>query len=325
MRAFTRALVALTALGAVTPLVLSARQTARPPATKNDFDAWKQTMSNWGRWGAQDELGALNLITAAKRKQAAALVKSGIVVSLAVDANEEKAVDNPSPYERVMTQAGPNGSMDRFTVAFHGSAHTHLDALSHRVLDGHIYNGQPSTAVTMTEGATKSSVYGGHNGIVTRGILFDIPALKGVPYLDPGTRIYPADLEAWEKRAGVKIGAGDALFLRTGRWVRRAKLGPFTGTAGLDASVIPWLKSRDVAVLGTELAVDVTPDSSGLPPLAVHDFAMVELGIHVIDNCDLTAVSERAIAERRWEFLLTVAPLPFRRGTGSPVNPIAMF
>jgi len=78
-------------------------------------------------------------------------------------------------------------------------------------------------------------------------------------------------------------------------------------------------------VIGTELAVDASPGPTGLPALAVHDFAMVELGIHVIDNCDLTALSETAATQRRWEFLVTVAPIPFRRGTGSPVNPIAMF
>lgn len=298
----------------------------RPRVTRAEYDRWKTELSNWGRWGTNDQSGALNLVTDVKRKQAAALVHTGVSVSLAVDANEQQAEDNPSPYQRVMMQAGRGGSMDQFTVAFHGMAHTHIDALSHRVLDDKIYNGYSYDEVTMQEGAKKNSIYSAHNGIVTRGILIDIPALKGVPYLDPGTRIFGDDLEAWEKRAGVKVAAGDAVFIRTGRWARRAALGPQTQTAGLDPSVLPWLKRRDVSVLGSELALDASPPASAdLPRLAVHDFALVILGIHVIDDCDLSAVSQVAAQQKRWEFLVTVAPIPFRRGTGSPTNPIAVF
>ena len=77
----------------------------------------------------------------------------------------------------------------------------------------------------MEDGAKKDSIYTAHAGIVTRGVLIDMPALKGVPYLEPGTRIFVEDLEAWEKKAGVKVSAGDALFIRTGRWVRQARTG----------------------------------------------------------------------------------------------------
>ena len=300
--------------------------TAHDPVSRAQYDRWKSELSNWGRWGKEDQLGALNLVTAAKKKQAAALVRDGVSVSLAVDANETKGPDNPAPYERVMTQAGRNGSMDRFTVSVHGGAHTHLDALSHRVLDDKIYNGYPYTEVTAEEGAKKDSIYSAHDGIVTRGVLIDLPALKGVPYLDPGTRIYVEDLVAWEKKAGVTVSAGDALLIRTGRWVRRAALGPQPQNAGLDASVLPWLRQRDVAIIASELAVDVSPaGSQPLPYLAVHDFAMVFLGIHVIDNCNFTALSEAAAARQRWTFLFVTSPIPFRSGTGSPVNPLAIF
>jgi kynurenine formamidase len=149
-----------------------------------------------------------------------------------------------------------------------------------------------------------------------------------VPYLEPGTRIFVEDLEAWEKKSGVKAGPGDALLLRWGRWTRRAKLGPWPideQAAGLDNSVIPWLKKRDIALLGWE-----TPDYAPKPPgdlsrIAVHNFALTILGIHLIDRADFDAVAEAAAARNRWEFMLTVAPLPIPRGTGSPVNPIAMF
>ena len=126
----------------------------------------------------------------------------------------------------------------------------------------------------------------------------------------------------------MKAGAGDALLLRWGRWTRRARLGPWPineGMAGLDNSVIPWLKKRDIAILGWETP-DYAPHPAGdLPPSSVHNFALTILGIHLLDRADFDAVSEAAAARNRWEFMLTIAPLPIPRGTGSPVNPIAMF
>ena len=297
----------------------------RPLVTQAEFNRWQRDLSNWGRWGKDDQAGALNLITAAKRREAAALVKDGITVSLAVDVNEARSADNPTPYERVVTTAGPPYAMDRLAVTYHGGAHTHMDALSHRLFDGRIYNGFDATEVTLEDGAKKDSIYTAHAGIVTRGVLMDIPALKGVPYLQPGTRIFVEDLEAWERKSGVRVSAGDALFIRTGRWVR-AKTGATASsdTSGLDASVIPWLKRRDVAVIASEFALDARPSSDGLG-LAVHDFALAYLGIHVIDNCDLTALAEAAGARKRWAFQFIAAPLPIRTGTGSPINPIAVF
>lgn len=293
---------------------------ARPLVGKAEYERWQKEFSNWGRWGAEDQMGALNLITPAKRREAAALVKDGISVSLAVDANEVRGAGNPNPYERVVTGTGPDYTFDRIGVSYHGGAHTHIDALSHRLFDGRMYNGFSASEVTVAEGAKKGAIYNAHAGIVTRGVLIDLPALKGVQSLDSGARIFVEDLEAWERKAGVTVSAGDALFIRTGRWVGQAR----NGSAGLDASVIPWLKRRDVAVLASESAVDARPSSEGLG-LAVHDFAIAFLGVHVIDNCDLTAVAEAAAARSRWTFQVVVAPLPIRAGTGSPVNPIAVF
>lgn len=299
---------------------------ARPLVTQAEFSRWQRELSNWGRWGKDDQAGALNLITPAKRREAAALVKDGVTVSLAVDVNEARSADNPTPYERVVTTAGPPYAMDRLAVTYHGGAHTHMDALSHRLFDGRIYNGFAATEVTIEDGAKKDSIYTAHAGILTRGVLMDIPALKGVPYLEPGTRVFVEDLEAWERKAGVRVSAGDALFIRTGRWVRRARTGATASsdTSGLDASVIPWLKRRDVAVIASEFALDARPSSDGLG-LAVHDFALAYLGIHVIDNCDLTALAEAAGARKRWAFQFIAAPLPIRTGTGSPINPLAVF
>jgi kynurenine formamidase len=296
--------------------------------TKGDLERWKTDLSNWGRWGKDDQIGALNLITPAKRRQAAALVKEGFSVSLARDVNTEKAVDNPQPYEHAMLAIGA----DRFGVAFHGVAHTHLDSLAHVNYDGVFYNGYKpdSDAVMKAGGHARNSIINLKNGIFTRGVLIDIPRLKGVPYLEPGTPIYAQDIEAWEKKTGVKVSAGDALFIRTGRWARRAAVGPWDTSrngrrAGPGAALIPWLKQRDIALLGSDVPPSVAPSDLAGEPGPVHDFALVTLGVHLFDNCDLEALAEAAATRKRWEFLLTVAPLPIRGGTGSPVNPIATF
>jgi len=305
-------------------------QQNRPLLTKAQFERWKTELSNWGRWGKDDELGALNLVTPAKRKRAASLVKEGVPVSMASDVDTEKSADNTSPYEHTMIQLSPINAGDRLSVAYHGYSHTHLDAFAHRFFDGKMWNGFSRDEVTNEAGARKGSIYTTHNGVFTRGILVDVPRLKGVPYLEPGTRIYVDDLEAWEKKAGVKVSAGDALFVRTGRWTRRAKVGPWNAAreaAGLDASVIPWLRQRDVAVLGSETAQDAVPAPQGaeVTVLPLHDFSLIMLGIHLMDNMNLDAVAEAAAARKRWEFLLTAAPLPVRNGVGSVINPIAVF
>jgi kynurenine formamidase len=293
--------------------------------TKEQFEQWKKDLNNWGRWGKDDEIGTMNFITPAKRKQAAALVKEGFSVSLAGDADTEKAIDNPQPYEHEMLGLGT----DRIGVAFHGIAHTHLDSLAHINYDGVFYNGYKPDPdqVKKANGHAKNSIHNLKNGIFTRGILIDIPQLKGVKYLEPGTPIYVEDIEAWLKKAGLKISPGDAVFVRAGVWARRKEVGPYqrgrTGRdAGLDPSVIPWLKKQDIALLAADHPQYVSPSEV---VGAVHDFALVSLGIHLIDNCDLEALSEAAAARRRWEFLLTAAPLPIQGGTGSPLNPIATF
>ena len=301
-----------------------------PLVTQAQYVRWQTELSNWGRWGKDDELGTLNLVTPAKRKQAAALVKDGVSVSLSSNANTEKEIDNPCPVEWAMLTASQAGATDRVAYpCIHGAGITHLDSFAHVFFGGKMWNGDSvSELVTMKGGAAKNSILTMKNGIVTRGVLYDIPRLKGVPYLEPGTRIFPEDLEAWEKKTGVKAGPGDALLLRWGRWTRRAKLGPWPineATAGLDNSVIPWLKQRDIALLGWETPFYAPQPPGDLPAAALHNFVLTILGIHLIDRTDFDAVSEAAAARNRWEFMLTVAPLPIPNGTGSPVNPIAVF
>jgi kynurenine formamidase len=305
---------------------LSSQPAPKREVSAAEYEGWKKSLSNWGRWGANDEIGALNLVTAAKRKEAAALVRDGVSVSLASDADTEKAVDNPTPYEIERLGIGN----DKISVRYHGITHTHLDSLAHINDKGVFYNGyKPDQDGVMKNGHQKNSIHNLKNGIFTRGILLDIPRLKGVPYLEPGTPIYVEDLEAWEQKAGIKVGPGDALFVRTGVWARRKAQGPWLRgraeggrSAGLDPSVIPWLKQRDIAILGSDHPQYVSPSKlTG----AVHDFALLYLGVHLFDNCDLEALGDAAAARNRWEFLLTSAPLPIRGGTGSPTNPIGTF
>ena len=299
-----------------------------PSISRADFERWKKELSNWGRWGKDDQIGALNLITPAKRRQAAALVKEGISVSLSRDSDTVKAIDNPDPFEHSMLTIGT----DRMGVVPHGVAHTHLDSLAHINYDGVFYNGyKPDAASVMKNGHTRNSILNLKNGIFTRGILVDLPRLKGVPYLEPGTPIYAQDIEAWEKIAGVKVSAGDALFIRTGpvgaprrcRSVRYEPHGSTIGAQCLDDSVAETTRCRAPGRrCSTKPCADrIVEGETG----AVHDFALVYLGVHIFDNVDLEALAEAAQARKRWEFLLTVAPLAIRGGTGSPANPIATF
>jgi kynurenine formamidase len=239
----------------------------------------------------------------------------------------EKAVDVPCPAEWAMTSSTQVGATDR--VAFpciHGASATHIDSLAHTFFAGKMWNGYDATAlVTVQKGATKNSIMPMKGGIVTRAVLYDIARLKGVPYLEPGDRIFPEDMEAWERRTGVRVGPGDALVLRWGRYGRRARLGPEEGFAGFDNSILPWLKQRDVALIVWETA-GYTPQPQGdLFRNAVHNFVQAILGIHVLDRADLEALGEAAASRNRWEFMLTVNPLALPNATGSPVNPIAMF
>ena len=306
----------------------------KPDVTRADVERWKQNLTNWGRWGPDDEIGTLNLITSEKRKHAAALVQDGISVSLARDAETEEAIDNPRPYRVI-----PLGiTADEIRVSYHGFIHTHLDFLNHNFIgDGVTYNGYtPDPTVVAEEGShSRNTVRNAKHGIVTRGILIDMPRFKNVPYLEPGTPIYIEDLEAWEEKTGLTVSPGDAVVIRTGRWTRRAAVGPWdiaNEAAGLHASVIPWLKQRDIAILGGEAPQDVAPAgidptvtaADDLGPRPLHRFALIYLGMPLFDNLDLDALGEVAASRNRWEFLLTAAPLP-TRGTGSPINPIATF
>lgn len=298
--------------------------------TQSDVLKMMQTLSNWGRWGKNDQLGALNLITPQKRKEAAALVKEGLSISLA--RNAVKVQVGPSaPFKHRMVQTGltPGSeySADVYSVQYHGFTHTHVDALCHVFHQGQMYNGYSQKEVTK-RGAAKLSVTAMKDGIFTRGVLMDFPRHFGVKFLDGARAIYPEDIAAWQKETGVTVESGDAVIIRTGRWARWEAEGDWDvekGSAGVHVSCMPWFKEKDVALLGSDLAMDVMPSRVEGIFLPVHLVTLVAMGVPILDVCDLEPISEASAQRNRWDFLLTMAPLAVEGGTGAPINPTATF
>lgn len=292
--------------------------------TKADIDRLMTELSNWGRWGKDDQLGTMNLITPEKRKHAASLVREGRVISLSQQLSTVKSLDNESPMVRA-TSVSREGARDTYTFAEHGNYFTHLDALCHQFWDGKIYNGLSGmSVVTNTDGASKLSIDVLKDGIFGRGILMDIPRLKGLPYLEPETPIYPEDLDAWEKKAHIKFTGGEIIFIRTGRWGRRAKLGGWDQalhSAGLTVSCARWLKERDIAVLASDNVSDIKPSGIEGVSMPIHKLVLIAMGAPMVDNCDLEELSEATNRRQSWEFLVTMAPMRAPGGTGSPINP----
>jgi len=345
--------------------------------TTADFDRWMSELSNWGKWGKDDQKGTINLITPAKRKAAAALVKEGFTVSASLDADlpKEGTTDVPlgggggggrgrgpgappaagqAPPAAGAPPAGRAGGgggggratwslasrppgpdprplaayvVDTISTSYHGNNTTHLDALSHIYFKGQVYNGYSQTSYT-DRGAGKDDVMAFKDGIFTRGVLYDIPKLKGVPYLGDDEPIYVEDLEAWEKKAGFKLESGDAMLVRTGRWVRVREKGQFNMnqfTPGLYASTLKWMRERGVAILGSDVVQDVRPSRIENVNQPIHQLGLQAMGMPLIDNADLDALAEAAAQRKRWTFLLTINPLRIPGATGGPINPICVF
>ena len=260
------------------------------------------------------------------------LVREGVSVSLARNVEKVEAPDNGRPFAHTMLAYGKGQkgqwAMDNYSVAYHGLAHTHMDSLCHLFHHDRMYNGFSRDEVG-DSGTARLGIQNVKTGIFTRGILIDIPKLRGVPFLQPGDAILPQELDDWEKHAGLRVAPGDVVFIRTGRWLRRDQLGSWDpakeGMAGLHASCARWLKQRDIAMLGSDAASDVIP--SGIPGVShpVHVLTLHAMGVHIFDNCDLEDISRTADRYKRWEFLLTTSPIAVDGGTGSPLNPIATY
>ena len=302
---------------------------------------WMTSLSNWGRWGEDDQLGCLNLITPAKRKQAASLVLDGVAVSCAREISTEIAPDVSYQVQRYMADSGEGrdtdpperqatrrGAAEFVGMVFHGNTITHIDALSHYSWQGQMYNGVPASLVTSREGAQSHSIESASDGIVTRGVLLDIARVHEVDWLAPDVPVMPEDLEAAEKLEGVRVEEGDILFVRTGQLRKRQVLGPVPLTEPMTACQVacaPWLKERGVAMLGTDTSNDVRPHPYASLASPMHIMCLVSLGLWLIDNANLEGLAEACRQRDRYEFMLAMGPLRLRNVTGSPVNPIAVF
>ncbi|PYO19028.1 MAG: hypothetical protein DMD88_16210 [Candidatus Rokuibacteriota bacterium] len=309
--------------------------------TESDVIKMISSLSNWGRWGTDDELGTINLITAAKRKRAAALVADGVPVSCArpiatnaisadttfqplrfmVDSGEGRDHDSP---ERILAR---RGASEFIGMVFHGYTITHVDTPAHYFWQGKIYNGRSCNLITSREGAQVESVDLLRDGVVSRGVLLDVAALKG-RWLEAGEGVMPEDLEAAEKAQNVRVEAGDILLIRTGYYARRLTepRHPLKdGSPAAHVACMPWFRERDIAMLGTDTHNDVSPATHPALGNVVHIVSLVGMGLWLIDNANLEELAKACSARKRWEFMLTVAPLRLQGVTGSPVNPIALF
>jgi kynurenine formamidase len=306
-----------------------------------DVLGYFDSLSNWGRWGGDDERGTLNHITDDVRRAAARAVRHGRSVSCAWDVTvpdemERSTTACPCAAEMPGAEHMPAAfqqdrswgfSNERLGFMFHGNTITHLDSPCHIFWDGRMYNGRPHSLVDAETGSAWAAVTAAADGIVTRGVLLDVAKVRDVPWLEPGEGVVPEDLEAAERRQGVRVQPGDAVLLRTGYGRFRHESGPsggFTQT-GWHASCLPWLHERQVALIGADTPQEVQPSGFDDVLMPVHAVGLVAMGLWLLDNCDLEACAATAAELGQWDFQLAVAPVRLAGTSGSPVNPIATF
>jgi kynurenine formamidase len=318
----------------------------RPHPSETEVRGWLDSLSNWGRWGAREQLGTLNLLTPERVERAAATIAEGVLVSCALPIRYDRVPDDTAP--TAATDAAPlpqpahymlrtgeglspdpevrRGTADVFLIPAHGLGITHIDAPCHTLLRDTMYNGHAASLVQAELGALAGSVELVAGGIAGRAVLLDVARLLGRDSLADGEAVFPEDLEACETAQGVRVGEGDMLLVRTGYRLRRPR-GPATlagGYPGLQAACLPWLHERGVALLATDTAADVRPHEYALG-MPIHTIGMWAMGLWLIDNCQFERLSSACAARGRWDPFLTIGPLPLTAGTGSPVNPLAIF
>jgi kynurenine formamidase len=298
-----------------------------------DFGALYERLRSQVPWGPDDRRGALNHITPARVAAAAGEVRLGRTVSLAAPL-AGSAPDNPEPGARHMKHlpgepsgvAGVSFAADQLTMNIHGDVDSHIDALCHVSYNGTLYNGVAPGAVT-SQGAQELSIEDAHDGIVGRGVLLDVPRVRGVQWLEPGDHVTAADLAAAEAAQQIRVGPGDLLFVRVGHRMRRDQLGPWdvaASRAGLDPRVIEFVAERQVAVLGSDSNSDTAPGIVEGVAFPVHVLAINALGMLLLDYLQFDDLMAHCETAGRWSFLCVIAPLRLPGGTGSPVNPIAI-
>ncbi len=316
--------------------------------SEDEVLGYLRSLSNWGRWGAEDQIGTLNLITDEHRRVAAGLVRRGQTVSLsceittspATDANAQRwmvktgeglqengRVREPEVIPGVPTAAAMEFAVENMSMTYHGADTTHLDALSHYMWDGTLYNGHDAASVSAQFGATRLDVRGAAAGIVTRGVLVDMPRLLSQEWLNADHGVTVTELEAALEAQGTQVGAGDVLLLRTGHRHADRPAEEVTNIreAGWQAEVLPWLHDHDIAMIGSDGSNDVLPSGYSTIPVPVHTVALTAMGLWLLDNCNLEPLAHLCAELGSWEFLFVASPLVFQGLTGSPVNPLAVF
>ena len=307
--------------------------------TQDQLLEWMQSLSNWGRWGQDDQKGTLNLVTPETTKRALGLVREGVSVSCARPVTFEAAADTPIPPTHYMRGGGdkyrPGEGPDRQAVSdyigmvFHGHTVTHVDSLCHFMWDGKMYNGASSTLIDSRDGAQSHDVTAAELGILTRGVLVDAARLRGVEAIARGDGVGLDDVEKAERECGFTIQEGDVLLLRTGQLGHRDRHGAVdvnvAGSSGPQPELLPLFKERGIAVMGSDTGNDVAPNTYPRFSNPVHQIGIVALGLWILDNAWLDDLSEACAARNRWEFLISINPLRMPTVTGSPVNPIAVF
>jgi kynurenine formamidase len=302
-----------------------------PPVSHEEFDALFESVRTWGRWSPVDR-GAWNRVTPDHVLRAAALVRTGTTVPMALPWNTAPGPDNSKPALHYMSELGdveppePTCHKDFIAVDYHGKGVSHLDALSHIAYRGQLYGGHTAREVVDAKGARFGAV-AALGPLVTRGVLLDMPAVLGTAWLEPGQAVHAEDVLGAEKALGVTIGEGDAVLLRSGHFRRRRELGawnPDNASAGFHVDAAPLLADRGIALLGGDGDSDVRPSPVAEVSSPVHALIITAMGVPLLDNLDLEALSAACAEAGRYEFMITVAPLNIPGGTGSPVNPVAV-
>ncbi len=306
------------------------------PESAAAFARLVEPLSNWGRWGPDDELGTFNLLTPERVAAAAAGVTYGRSISLARPITSAPAPDDPAPMLHLMkasgdaaAEVGGSHASDWLGLGYHGFAVTHLDAHAHQFFDARMYNGRPAGLVTTRRGAAAGAV--GPLAAAApagRGLLLDVPRALGRRWLEPGEGLGPAELDAIVTAQASPVQPGDIVVVRTGRDPRAAEHGVLDpladGSPGLTAAALTWLREHDVALLASDVQADVMTPGGAPHPMPVHAGALVHLGLPLADNLAVEALAAACAERGRWDFLAVFAPLPLARFTGSPLAPVAV-
>ena len=294
-------------------------------------------VSNWGRWGDDDERGTLNLVDADAARRGLDAVRDGVSRSLALPLDQSSPQAGGAPgriaplrtmltINQTYTGLPDDAAFNDDTVSMAMAAGTHLDALAHVTYDGLMYNGFPADAVTAQAGATRCGA-DKLTPVLSRGVLLDLPATKGVERLEPGYAVTAEDLDAAVDHARVTLAPGDVLLVRTGH-MQLFHAGDTWGynhdSPGLSTGTIEWVHAADAgAVLTDTYVYEVWPPQDWACMMPVHMIQLRDMGQIQCQNVDLEGLAADCAADGRHEVLLWAAPEPFTGGCSAPVNPVA--